>query len=324
MYRRRFLAASALLPLAAGCQRDPAAALVSTADAARIKAEQAARESHLAALASMKVPTNATFTSPPRPANLVNVIPEARVQRKAAVRLHPHYSDEPAATESKIGGAILWPAAEAWPTCERFRIRYVPVLQLLAEDCPTQVKFKPGADVLQLLWCPRDFDGHGPKPLLVWRNRKDVREVAALPPTAFVLPGLVPVPCRVYPEQILEFPDWHTLKVTPAREKLEAWKPPGGGDPVAYYSTHLSAAPGTKVGGYPRWLGEPAPPSCDTCKRGMDFVLTLDTDERREASWVPKEEAAGGSGNAPGLTLSGNWHLFVCRRCPDWPAKAAS
>ena len=319
MHRRRFLLASALLPMA-GCGRDPAAALVSPAEAARMKAEQAAREAHLLALAAAKVPPTATFTTPPRPADLLAVIPEAKVQRKAAVRLHPRYSDEPGPEASKLGGAILWPAAEAWPVSERFKTPFVPVLQLMAEDCPSQVKFKPGADVLQLLWCPRE----PVQPLVVWRNRKEVREVAALPPTAHALPGLVPVPCRVFPERILEFPDWHTLKVTPARAKVEAWAPPGGGDPVAYYADRLSAAPGTKVGGYPRWLNTPAPPSCDTCKRGMDFVLTVDADERRDATWVPKEEAGDGQANPAGLTLGGNWHLFVCRRCPDWPAKGVT
>lgn len=330
LHRRRFLAASAALPLAAlaGCRRDPNAAVVSPADARRIAAEQAVRNAHLAALAAGKVPPTAHFTTPQRPVNLLNVFPELKPLAKMTVRLHPRYSDEPAADQSKLGGAILWPASEPWPVCEAFKIPYQPVLQLLADDAPNQLQFKPGSDVLQLLWSPREHDGlGGPKPVAVWRSRKDVPPpFADPPPTANAFPGYLPVPCRFFPEPLLEFPDWHTAKVTPLREKVEAWIPPGGGDPVAEYE-RLSVAPGTKVSGYPKWVNPPNPPACDTCHRGMDFLLTLDTNEWREASWIPIEEAnkpelKATSANAAGLTLTGgSYHLFVCRRCPDWPVR---
>ena len=60
----------------------------------------------------------------------------------------------------------------------------------------------------------------------------------------------------------------------------------------------------------------------------MDYLLSLDADEWREASWIPTEEAnrpelRATAANAAGFGFGGNYHVFVCRRCPDWPAKAA-
>lgn len=327
--RRLFLASAAALPFV-GCKRDPNAPVVSSADAKRIADEQAARNALLAALAAGKVPPTATRTTPPRPVDLAKEFPELKPLLRMTHRLHPRYSDEPAADQSKFGGAVAWPANEPWPVCDTFKIPYVPVLQLLAADCPSQVKFKPGSDVLQLLWSPRDHKDTGrPKPVLVWRKLNDIPQpFAGLPPTTNAFPGYIPVPCRLFVEKVLEFPDWSTAKVTPFRERLEAWKAPDGADPVSAYTDHLSVAPGTKVGGFPRWLGTANPPACDTCKRAMDFLLTLDSDEWRGLSWVPVEEGGNPNlrptaANAAGLALAGNYHVFVCRRCPEWPAKAA-
>jgi len=327
--RRHFLALVAALPFA-GCRRDPNAPVVSSADARRIASEQAARDAHLKTLAAHPLPPHSTLTTPPREFDLLKEFPELKALARVTHRLHPRFSDEPAADLSKLGGAIAWPDGEPWPTCDEFKIPYQPVLHLLADDCPTQVKFKPGTDVLQLLWSPRDSRASGrPKPLLVWRKGAALKPpFAAPPPKAHAFPGYLPVPCRFFVEKVMEFPDWATAKVTPFRERLEAWKPGQDRDPVALYTDRLSVAPGTKVGGFPRWVGSPNPPACDTCNRGMDYLLTLDSDEWREPSWVPKEEKqrpelAEVSRNASGLGFASNYHVFVCRRCPDWPAKAA-
>lgn len=329
LHRRHFLAAAAALPLV-GCRRDPNAPVVSSGDAKRIADEQAARKALLMALAASKVSPTATRTTPPREVDLLKEFPELKPLVRMTHRLHPRFSDEPRADQSKLGGAIAWPASEPWPTCEVFKIPYVPVLQLLTDDCPSQVKFKPGTDVLQLLWSPRDHKDTGrPKPLIVWRALKDTPQpYADLPATTHAFPGYIPVPCRFFTEKLLEFPDWSTAKVTPFRGRLEAWKPGGDRDPVKVYTEKLSVAPGTKVGGFPWWIGGANPPACDTCHRGMDYLLTLDTDEWREPSWIPVEEVnrpdlLASAKNAAGLTLAGNYHVFVCRRCPDWPVKAA-
>jgi hypothetical protein len=325
MNRRTFLTVAALTPLA-GCGRRASTGVVSSADTVRIAADKAAREKHLAALSAHRVPVGAKFTTPPRPVNLVELFPEVKPLQRFTLRLHPHFSDEPAPGASKLGGRFLWPAAEPWPTCEAFKIPLVPVLQLTADDAPPQVKFKPGSDLMQLLWSPRDHGTGGPKPMVVWRKTADVSQpLAEAPDTASAFLNYVPVPCRVFPERVHELPDWHTVKVTPLREKVEAWKPADGRNPVEFYERELSAAPGTKVGGYPRWLGTPNPPSCGVCKRGMDYLLTIDADEWREPSWIPAEEAKKERYPATGMSLPspGNIHIYICRRCDDWPATAS-
>jgi hypothetical protein len=327
--RRAFLAAAPIAAVA-GCRRP------NSPDAARVAAERAARGQHLADLAGFRVPPDATLTTPNRPVDLVQLFPEVKPLLRVTLRLHPRFSDEPAAGATKLGGRFLWPAGEPWPACEVFNVPLAPVLQLTADDAPPQVTFKPGTDLLQVLWSPRDHGpAGGPRPRLVWRKRADVTEpVAELPDTTNAFLGYVPVPCRVFPERVTELPDWHTVRVTPLRAKIEGWKPDGGRNPVEFYETELSAAPGTKVGGYPRWRGTPNPPACATCKRGMDYLLTVDSDEWAGGTgWVPVEEhrhlehgrpGPPGYARAAGLTLPepGNVHVYVCRRCDDWPVKA--
>lgn len=325
MHRRAFLIASSLAAVV-GCRPRSGGSGTSAADAARIAADKAAREKHLAVLAEFRVPPDATFATPKRPVNLLDLFPEVKAVQRQTLRLHPRYSDEPAADATKLGGPFWWPANEAWPTCEVFNIPYVPVLQLAAADAPTQVKFRPGSDLMQLLWSPREHPSGGPKPVLVWRKRADVKEPLALPPdTSAAFLSYVPVPCRTFPEKVFELPDWHTVKVTPLRDKIQAWKPDNGCNPVEFYEEELSAAPGTKVGGYPRWVGNPHPASCDVCKRGMDYLLTIDAREvGRSAGWDPPSGTKSHP-NPAGLTLPepGSVHVYVCRRCDDWPVKAA-
>lgn len=324
MNRRAFFAAASLAAVV-GCRPRSAGPGTSAADAARIASDKAAREKHLATLADCRVPVGASFTTPKRPVNLLELFPEVKPLQRQTLRLHPRYSDEPAADATKLGGQFCWPADEAWPLCETFKIPYVPVLQLVAADAPTQVKFRPGTDLMQLLWSPRDHGTGGPKPQVMWRKRADVKEPLALPPdTADAFLSYVPVPCRVFPEKVFELPDWPSVPKSSLREKIEGWKPDGGRDPVSFYERELSAAPGTKVGGYPRWLGKPNPAACDTCKRGMDYLLTIDSQEvGREAGWdAPREEKAHPNPSGLSLPGAGNVHVYVCRRCDDWPTKA--
>ena len=335
MNRRLFLASAAGSAVAAGCGRQPTApgaGRVTAAEARVIPLPQKAREGHLKLLEAYRVAATAQRTTPPRPDDLAKRFPDLdlRTRLKATVRLHPRFGEEPAAGESKMGGRFSWPEAELWPVCERFAIPLVPVLQVRMEDTPSAVKFKPNTDLLQVLWSPRDHDRHGPKPQLFWRKAADVKQVAEYPGTEFALTDYVPVACRLFPEQVTELPDWATVRVTPLGDKIRAWKPGAGADPVEVYQKQLSAAPGTKVGGFPCWKGEPNPPACATCKRGMDYLLTVDSDEHGDASWIPTEEQAkpnvAGFANAHGLTMPapGNRHAFVCRRCADWPVAWAS
>jgi hypothetical protein len=57
-----------------------------------------------------------TRTTPPRPHDVAGRFPELAAYAKPAVRLHPRQG-EPGVHDSSIGGPLLWPAAEPWPTC---------------------------------------------------------------------------------------------------------------------------------------------------------------------------------------------------------------
>jgi hypothetical protein len=306
MDRRTFLLASA--GLAAGCSRGPGpAAGLSPDDAETIASQRERREQHLRELARFRVSPDAKRTTAPPPADVLAVAPELKGLTRVAVRLHPRFSDEPAADESKLGGQFLWPAAEPWPTCDEHRIPFVPVLQLRAEDAPPQWPYRPGTDLVQLVWCPRDHGEGWVKPRLVWRKRPSVvGPVVDHPPTDAAFMDYVPVPCRLFPERVTEY------------ERL------------------LSAAPGTKVGGYPRWVQGDESPACPSCRWGMDHLLTAASDEWDGASWarwMPLEERPVRDGRAisevgyyraAGLKFAdlGSVYLFVCRRCDGWPVRA--
>jgi hypothetical protein len=55
-------------------------------------------------------------TTPPRPVDLTAHLPAFASLARTAVRLHPR-PGEPTAVDSSIGGPLLWPAREPWPTC---------------------------------------------------------------------------------------------------------------------------------------------------------------------------------------------------------------
>ncbi|MFE2414971.1 hypothetical protein ACFXDE_42270 [Kitasatospora sp. NPDC059408] len=55
-------------------------------------------------------------TTPPRPVDVTVHFPELTPLARVAVRLHPR-AGRPTAADSSIGGPLLWPAREPWPTC---------------------------------------------------------------------------------------------------------------------------------------------------------------------------------------------------------------
>src|SRR5262245_58839441 len=145
MNRRQFFTVTSCLA-AAGCGRSGAGRV--DLDSARKN-----RGRHLALLESCRVRAGAVRTTPPPAVDVPTVVPELKSLSKVAVRLHPRYGDEPRPDESKVGGRFLWPVDEPWPTSDD--VLLVTVLQLRAEDAPPNCTFRPGTDLLQLLWCPR-------------------------------------------------------------------------------------------------------------------------------------------------------------------------
>ncbi|MER6137820.1 hypothetical protein [Streptomyces sp. NPDC001815] len=57
-----------------------------------------------------------TRSTPERPLDIEAVIPELSGHRGSGTRLHPR-PGSPVPEESSVGGPLLWPADEPWPTC---------------------------------------------------------------------------------------------------------------------------------------------------------------------------------------------------------------
>lgn len=273
----------------------------------------------MAILEQYRVPAGAVRTTPKPPVDVPALVPELKGLTKVTMRLHPRYGDEPKPDESKLGGRFLWPADEPWPVDAKTELPLVPVLQLRAEDAPPNFAFQPGTDLLQLLWCPRAEL----RPVIAWRKRAAVTgDLAPYPTTDRANMDFVPVPCRVFPERVTEFPGYSILPGV-VKGKVDAVKGLGR----QAYETLGSVAAGTKVGGYPP-VESDVTPSCTTCGWGMDFLLRVAGQEwNREGAprWKPVEEAGGkedaGFQSAAGLTFEGGGAalLFVCRRCEAWP-----
>ncbi|MFD9337188.1 hypothetical protein ACFWBF_22705 [Streptomyces sp. NPDC060028] len=57
-----------------------------------------------------------TRTTPPRPLDVEALFPELAAHRGTTTRLHPR-PGTPDASQSSVGGPMLWPADEPWPLC---------------------------------------------------------------------------------------------------------------------------------------------------------------------------------------------------------------
>ncbi|MGW7262292.1 hypothetical protein [Streptomyces sp. NPDC054842] len=59
-----------------------------------------------------------TRTTPPRHLDPAVVFPELAAMSRRVTRLHPR-AGAPAVTDSSVGGPLLWPKDEPWPTCTK-------------------------------------------------------------------------------------------------------------------------------------------------------------------------------------------------------------
>lgn len=293
-----------------------------------------------------------TCTTPPPPVNIAKFAPELIPLAKTTVRLNPRPGSA-APDASKIGGLFLWPKDEAWPRCKKHKSAFVTALQLRKEDFP-EVKFQPGTDLMQLLWCPNDHKaGFCPDVQIFWRKRNAVTnpvDVHPDPTLEFKFFDYVPSPCLLYPERIIEYPDpyedvpggWQerfqdspefaAILETNRRPLSHPWCQVNA---ESFCDDALFTAWGAKLGGYPEWVQAPQYLKCK-CGAVMDHLVSFSSGEFGSASWIrwlPIEErdilhadpellkTVNGPTNCM-FGDNGNMYVFICRKCPDWPTAA--
>ncbi len=223
-----------------------------------------------------------------------------------------------------MGGPLLWPADEDWPLCpEHEGSPMVPVVQIHRTDVPDVVPFPDGCDLLQVLWCPRKHSGHRwVVPHVRWRAAASVGKALETPPSpAERWENYVPRPCVVHPELVTEYPYWDLTD--DMWNELEFRFLDLDQETGWDYQSHLSAAPGTKLVGYPGWCQEPDWPECSACGNRMEHLLTVESTEADAVSrraWTPVEDGHTAY-EGPGLVLGdlGGVYLFECHGCPGRP-----
>lgn len=284
--------------------------------------------------------------------DVATLFPEIAGLAKQTVRLHPRPGPEPAPNASKLGGRILWPAEEEWPICTEPEWRrdddtspphehvYIPALQLRRDDFP-ELPFPDDTDLFQLLWCPNDHElTYSPVCKTFWRKEAVVTNPRVqMPSPAPVEEDYLPRPCHLHPERVMEYPSWGQLPegVAEAIERWEEGRSEGG-----IYSSELSTAPGTKLGGYGSWIQGELSPSCEQGHQ-MEHLLTIASAEFDGGGWrrwcpIEDIQATGMSldelevgysylkvlketERSTGTMLGdlGSLYVFICRQCPDWP-----
>ena len=241
-----------------------------------------------------------------------------------------------------MGGPLLWPTDEEWPHCEASehadssglwgRVAMVPVLQIYARDV-SELPFPAGADLCQVLWCPVTHESdHVPVLHVVWRDSPLVTKVLTeVPEPVECEEEYLPSPCVLSPERVREYPSAWVLP-TKLDKQIAEWTKSSHNPEDWSYQYHLSAAPGTKVGGWIDWMQDPISMECD---RGheMSHLLTIaswehDTESCR--TWTPLEEQ-----HLLGLPEllepanimigdAGSMYIFTCLKCPDRPVETIS
>ncbi|SLF61612.1 Uncharacterised protein [Mycobacteroides abscessus subsp. bolletii] len=237
---------------------------------------------------------------------------------------------------------MYWPDNEPWPTCvapwysgngatgwqsHDTPNPLVPVLQLLAADAPT-IRFPAGSDLLQLLWCPvihRDIPGqreaYAPAVKIFWRNSASLSAACGVPtPPIDFDDESIPFPCSLHPEQVVEYSQELHGELDDKTRILDelGWNGTG-----LSYQFDLSVAPGTKVGGWPRWHAlDPYSMPCADCGEQLELLVSFDTCERDNGSgyWNPIDTSKPDVDllNITGLTLGcgGDLQIFWCRENP--------
>ncbi len=337
MNRRQLLMGVGGAAFLAGCRRPDPAPGVADLSQDFITDRQRLRDEWRAKLQAAPALDTKPRTTPKPPLNFLTEFPELKSLTKAAVRLHPRFGEEPNLLATKFGGKIAWPAAEPWPHDVTANLSMVFLLQVRADDAPSQWKFPAGKNLVQIFLTPIYQEPNRVNIQLIWKNLKDLEGIGPVEPPASANsdPGLLPFECRLFPERVLEFPDRATILGTGLRDRLMSWHvpkeinhtPPLSG--IDFYTRNLSSSPGTKIGGYDNaWPTSPTavPPTCTTCGWGMEYLLSIaerDWPEADVARWKPLgDEATFANARATGLQLGERTlRVFQCQRCVERPAR---
>jgi uncharacterized protein (TIGR02996 family) len=287
-------------------------------------------------------------TTPPPPVDVAEAIPELRRSARESVRLHPR-PGEGSRHASKVGGVFLWPSEEEWPTCPDHDCPLVPALQLRKEEVP-EVGFHRGTDLLQLLWCPHVHEPeYCPAVASYWRKWETIRDPVESHPIPTASEDLLPKPCLLYPERVVEYPDpfefdeglYGRIEASESLKQavdlvrplaVNPWDVPD--DAGRLYQCWLSAADGTKVGGYPDWVQDPDYPAC-SCGAMMDLLVTFSSCEFDGITWgrwlpIQERDLLTAGNEVRGTVQSamdvrfgdaGNLYVFVCRTCEARPIR---
>ncbi|MFH8439777.1 hypothetical protein ACH4D3_00915 [Streptomyces sp. NPDC018026] len=232
---------------------------------------------------------------------------------------------EELATERRILQGRPWPEAP---------VPLLPVAQLYARDVPLPLN-PPGADLLQILWCPFDHPAH-PRTAVFRRSAGTVSDILDAPPEppAIKSQGYLPEPSALAPEQVTEYPAFSQLDQKLRQELSDPirWGVSRPTAPQEFYANDLSAAPGWKTGGWPRrGMTDPVPRRCPECGTETLPLLTIATVEwdADSDSWAPEEERTNPTPLLPGTppanyTLIGiaggsSLQLHACPTDPSHP-----
>ncbi|MFE1831461.1 hypothetical protein [Streptomyces yangpuensis] len=200
----------------------------------------------------------------------------------------------------------------------------IPVAQFYAPDVPG-LPFPEGTDLLQVLWCPFiDVEDQGGSDAvqLRWRRAGEVAEVLAAAPEPLYVGAdeLVPVPCVLHAEQVVEYPAEHDLDPALAG-RIGSWDEDGDRG----YRGALSVAPGWKAGGWAapftfRDSGGPDELRCARCSAVGEPLLTVGAAEwdAESVSWRPVEEAHDAS-TTPTEVSAGLGYTLQLYACPADP-----
>lgn len=285
-----------------------------------------------------------TRNTHPRTVDVEALFPQLGPLARPAIRLHPRRGT-PTTAQSSIGGPLLWPTDEPWPTCASTshagEPSLVPVLQLYARDIPA-LPHPEGADLLQILWCPLDENDALGKPLLLWRDAAAVgtRPDPAPPSLPETVGSYVLRPCVLDPEAVTDYP-YEDAPEDLLERLLEHDEPYIEEEKEGFSMWDLLVVPGCKVGGYPPWIQPPHWPDCPKCGGTMNHLLSLSGDEGGRM-WIPLEEwdSAGYDGGIQeavnhdetaeanrhplGVTFADNGvsYIFACTHCPDMPLES--